>query len=56
MIELTDHDEASIKLRSCEKLAINESEIYNIYFSEILIDKHEIVDVIKLLQDYDNAK
>lgn len=41
-----------IKLKNCEQLDVNESEIYDVYYSELLINKHEIGDVIKLLQEY----
>ncbi|CAB4222021.1 hypothetical protein UFOVP1655_25 [uncultured Caudovirales phage] len=56
MIKLKEHDADNIKLVSCEQLNINEFENYNIFFSEILIDKTEVCDVIKLLQDYNNAQ
>lgn len=44
-----------IKLTSYEQLDVNETENYDIYYSEILINEDEIDDVIKLLQDYKNA-
>ena len=54
MIEL-EVCEDYIKLTSYEQLDVNESENYDIYYSEILINKNEIDEVIKLLQDYKNA-
>ena len=44
-----------IKLSNYEQLDVDESVIYDIHYSEIMINKDEIDAVIKLLQDYKNA-
>jgi hypothetical protein len=44
-----------IKLTSYEQLDVNESENYDIHYSELMISKNEIDAVIELLQDYKNA-
>jgi len=44
-----------IKLTSYEQLDVNETESYDVYYSELLIKENEIDTVIKLLQDYKNA-
>lgn len=54
MIEITDRGDC-IKLTQCERLQVNDSEIYNIYYSEFMLNKNEIDDMIKLLQDYKDA-
>lgn len=54
MIEL-EVCEDYIKLTSYEQLDVNETESYDIHYSELMINKNEIDEVIKLLQDYKNA-
>jgi hypothetical protein len=54
MMEITDRGDC-IKLTQCEQLTIADSEIYNIYYSEFILNKNEIDDLIKLLQDYKDA-
>jgi hypothetical protein len=54
MMEITDRGDC-IKLTQCEQLTITDSEIYNIYYSEFILNKNEIDDLIKLLQDYKDA-
>ena len=44
-----------IKLVNCEQLCVNDSQKYDIQYSEILINENEIDEVIKLLQEYKDA-
>jgi hypothetical protein len=44
-----------IKLVNYEQLCVNDSQKYDIQYSEILINENEIDEVIKLLQEYKDA-
>lgn len=44
-----------IKLTNCEQLNLNETQKYDVYYSELMINETEIDEAIELLQEYKNA-